>query len=119
MDKLKKDHSRRGFLKSSGTAVVGSTLAMNFIIPKVSYGQNSDTLKVGLIGCGGRGTGAANQALNADDNVVLTQMADVFQDRLDKSLKNLKKEQKDKVKVGEDGLHVGFDAYIKKCWLQM
>jgi len=112
-DKHKTDHSRRGFLKSSGTAVVGSTLAMNFIIPKASYGQNSDTLKVGLIGCGGRGTGAANQALNADGNVVLTQMADIFQDRLDKSLKNLQKEQKDKVKVGEDGKHVGFDAYKK------
>ncbi len=72
---------------------------MNIGLPKSSFAMNSDTLKVGLIGCGGRGTGAANQALNADPNVVLTNMADIFEDRLELSLTSLKKLHGDKVKV--------------------
>ena len=68
--------------------------------------MNSDTLKVGLIGCGGRGTGAANQALNADPNVVLTHMADIFEDRLELSLTSLKKLHGDKVKVEKEVKHV-------------
>ena len=54
--------------------------------------MNSDTLRVGFIGCGGRGTGAAGQALNADKNVVLTAMGDVFADRIQSSLAALHNE---------------------------
>ena len=113
MKKEKLKRSRRKFLKTSGSVVAGSALAMNLISGKSAFAQNSDTLKVGLIGCGGRGTGAANQALKADDNVVLTAMADTFEDRLTSSLANLKKERGDQVQVGEDGKFVGFDGYKK------
>ena len=89
--------SRRQFLKASTTAALGSVFAANLSFPEKTFAANSDTLKVGLIGCGGRGTGAANQALNADKNVVLTAMADVFENQLQGSLRTLKGE------VGESG----------------
>lgn len=105
--------SRRKFIKASGTAAVGSAMAMNFAIPTSSFGMDSNTLKVGLIGCGGRGTGAANQALNADNNVALTAMADIFEDRLESSLLNLKKIHGDKVQINDRNKFLGFDAYEK------
>ncbi|HEX3987918.1 MAG TPA: Gfo/Idh/MocA family oxidoreductase, partial [Verrucomicrobiae bacterium] len=64
-------------------------------------------------GCGGRGTGAASQTLHADDNVVLTAMADVFQDKLQTSLEQLRKEAPAKVKVEQDHCFVGLDAFQK------
>jgi len=108
-----KDRSRRKFLKSTGAVALGSTIALNIGLPKSSFAMNSDTLKVGLIGCGGRGTGAANQALNADPNVVLTHMADVFEDRLELSLTSLKKLHGDKVKVTKDTKYLGFEGAKK------
>jgi predicted dehydrogenase len=111
---MKKDevkHSRRKFLATAGSITAGSALAMNIIPGKSAFAMNSDTLKVGLIGCGGRGTGAANQALKADDNVILTAMADVFEDRLSMSLENLKKERGDQVQVTEAAQFLGFDGY--------
>lgn len=75
--------------------------------------MNNDTLKVGVIGCGGRGTGAANQALKADNNVILTAMGDAFEDRISKSLANLQKERGNQVQVDASHQFVGFDAYKK------
>ena len=73
--------TRREFLKTS--AVLGGALMAPAILPSRSFAAgNSDTLKIGLIGCGGRGTGAATQALSADKNVVLTAMGDAFADHL-------------------------------------
>ena len=67
--------TRRDFLKTS--AVLGGALMAPTILPsRLQAEGNSETLKVGLIGCGGRGTGAAKQALSADQNVVLTAMGD-------------------------------------------
>jgi len=104
--------SRREFLKAS--AVVGTALAAPAILPGNLFGKgNSDTLRVGLIGCGGRGSGAADQALNADKNVVLTAMGDAFEEQLQRSLQNLQKSQPDKVKVTPDKCFVGLDAYQK------
>lgn len=102
--------SRREFLKS-GSLAAGSALTMNIMSGKSVFAMNSDTLKVGLIGCGGRGTGAASQALKADDNVVLTAMADVFEDRLMSSLEHLKEAGGNKVQVNPESRFVGFDAY--------
>ena len=76
-------------------------------------------LKLALVGCGGRGTGAAVQALTADPDVELVAMADAFRDRLDKSLNNILSSQhladdrKKNVKVKESSKYVGFDAYKK------
>jgi predicted dehydrogenase len=103
--------SRRKFLKTSGSVAAGSALTMNFIPGKSAFALNSDTLKVGLIGCGGRGTGAANQALKTDNNVVLTAMADVFEDRLLSSLENLTKERNDQVRVAAESRFIGFEGY--------
>lgn len=108
-----KDKSRRSFIKSTGAVAFGSTVALNFGLTGSSFAMNSDTLKVGLIGCGGRGTGAANQALNADPNVILTHMADIFEDRMELSVSSLKKEHGDRVKVDKDHKFVGFDGAKK------
>ena len=104
--------SRRDFLKTS--ALVGSALAAPALMPGELFArENTDTLRVGLIGCGGRGSGAASQALNADKNVVLTAMGDAFQDQLQSSLQSLQKAHADKVKVTPEKCFVGLDAYQK------
>jgi myo-inositol 2-dehydrogenase / D-chiro-inositol 1-dehydrogenase len=104
--------NRRDFLKTS--ALLGSALAAPSLLPGDLFGApNSDTLKIGLIGCGGRGSGAADQALTADKNVVLVAMGDAFEDRLQTSLKNLQAKHADKVKVTPDKCFVGLDAYQK------
>jgi len=107
--------SRRDFLKKSSTAVLTSSLGFNILSakPKSARNLNNDTLKVGLIGCGGRGTGAAYQASMADPNVMITAMADVFRDRLDTSYENLKMENPEKLMVEEDHKFIGFDSYQK------
>src|SRR3954469_11590875 len=90
--------SRRTFLKSSTVAAIGGALSGPLILgSKSSAASPGDTIKVGLIGCGGRGSGAAKNALSADKNVILTAMADTFEDRLKSSLASLKKDQE----VGE------------------
>lgn len=104
---------RRTFIKSSGAAVIGSALAYNLGFAQSAIpSQKAETLKIGLIGCGGRGTGAATQALNADDNVVLTAMGDVFPDRLEQSYKALAEEVPPaKLMVSKSHKFIGFDAY--------
>ncbi len=102
--------TRREFLKTS--ALVGGALAAPAILPgKLWGGENHEPLRVGLIGCGGRGTGAAEQALKADPNVTLTAMADAFESQLQSSLKTLRDRQPGKVKVTPDKSFVGLDAY--------
>ena len=107
------DRNRRAFLRNSGIALIGSTLAYHSGMSAPLNNSKKATLKVGLIGCGGRGTGAALQALKADPDVVLTAMGDVFEDRLNQSYQELVKEAKDKVKVNNQNKFVGFDAYLK------
>ena len=100
-------------MKTTGAAMVGTAFALNFNIPRSAFAMGSNTLKIGLIGCGGRGTGAAYQALTADKDVVLTAMGDIFEDHLEESLANLMKDHGDKVKLGNPGKYLGFDAYQK------
>ena len=63
--------SRREFLKTSSAAALGGVLAANVVFPEKSFAANNDKIKIGLIGCGGRGNGAAADALAADSNTVL------------------------------------------------
>jgi len=93
--------------------MVGSSLTYPASVLGAMAPLAKKTLKVGLIGCGGRGTGAAAQALQADGNVVLAVMGDVFKDRLDASHRELLKVVGDKVKVDEEHKFIGFDAYQK------
>src|SRR5215211_6634390 len=98
--------SRRHFLKTSTAAAVGSVIRITAAHAQKSPGE---TLRVGLVGCGGRGTGAAAQALAADSNVKLVAMADAFADRLQTSLATLKKQDVgSKVEVPATNQFVGF-----------
>ena len=77
--------TRRDFIKTS--AALGAALAAPAIISgNLMAAANSDTLRIGLVGCGGRGSGAAAQALRADKNVILTAMGDAFPEALQGSL---------------------------------
>ena len=99
---------RRGFLHATAAAAA-VTLTQ---VPLV-HAAGSDTLRIGLVGCGGRGTGAAAQALNADPNVRLVAMGDAFRDRLESSVARLQHDQAiaRKIAVPRDKQFVGFDAY--------
>lgn len=108
--------SRRDFMKAAATAAaVVPAVGVPLSIARGAYAGGNDTIKVGLVGCGGRGTGAAAQALNADGGAVLWSMGDVFKDRLDSSLGGLKENFGDKaaqkLDVPGDRQFVGFDSY--------
>jgi predicted dehydrogenase len=103
--------NRREFLKTTGTAVSSAALLGGLSIERSAFAAGSDTLRVALVGCGGRGSGAADQALSTQGSVKLVAVADVHKDRLDGSLKELSTKHKDKVEVPEDHRFVGFDAY--------
>jgi myo-inositol 2-dehydrogenase / D-chiro-inositol 1-dehydrogenase len=100
--------SRRQFVKTSGLAL-GATIALSRAPAQVSPGE---TLRIGLVGCGGRGTGAAADALHSDQNIKLVAMGDVFPDRLKTSLQTLSKQDiAKKMDVPEKHQFIGFDAY--------
>jgi predicted dehydrogenase len=105
--------NRRSFLKKSSAASVAGLTALHLSFPEKTHAENADTLKVGLIGCGGRGSGAANQALNADKNMVLWSMGEAFEDKLQRSLSSLKEQHKERVNVSQDRQFVGLDAFEK------
>jgi myo-inositol 2-dehydrogenase / D-chiro-inositol 1-dehydrogenase len=105
--------SRRKFLKNSSTAVVAGSLAATLGANRTVHASGSDTLKVGLIGCGGRGSGAAQNAMRAEENVELTVMADAFGDRMQHARDILSRQLGKKYKVDDDHCFVGFDAYKK------
>jgi predicted dehydrogenase len=98
--------SRRSFLSTSA-AVGTAALALS----RGVHAAGSDTLRVGLVGCGSRGAGAAANALNADKGTKLVALADAFGDRLEGSLARLKKMYPDQVDVNPSHCFVGFDAY--------
>ena len=103
--------TRRRFLEGSSVAVVGTLAAL--ALPPVVHAAGSDLIKVGLIGCGGRGSGAAAQALKADAHVKLWAMADAFEDRLESSLKSLANVEgtEGKIDVPPERRFTGFEAY--------
>ncbi len=106
--------SRRDFVKTTALFTAGMMLP-GMDMAAMANVFNDKTLKLAVIGCGGRGAGAAVQALRADENVQLVAMADAFEDRLNGSLQGLQKEFEGttKVNVLEKHRYVGFDAYKK------
>jgi predicted dehydrogenase len=104
--------SRREFLKTSAAAVSAAS-AVGLSIGQSAHAAGSDVLKVGLIGCGGRGSGAAANALNADKNAKLVAMGDVFDERVQSARKALQKAKGEQVAVDDEHCFVGFDAYRK------
>ena len=104
---------RRHFVKTT-SGVIGAALASGF--PAIISGQTvTNAIKVGLVGCGGRGTGAASQALHADDYTELTAVADVTQDQVNKSLQTLKAISRvaPRVKVESAKQYLGLEAFQK------
>src|SRR5262245_12226324 len=106
--------SRRAFLKHSSATVLGGALASQFGFPAiVSAAANANKLRLGLIGCGGRGNGAAANALSSDSNTVLHAMADVYADKIESGLRVIRKEIKDdaRLDVPAERRFVGLDAF--------
>jgi predicted dehydrogenase len=111
-DTTNKSTSRRDFLKDTGRIVATSVLATS--IGLRAYAASNNTIKVALVGCGGRGTGAASNALSVKNGPMkLVAMGDVFENRLKNSYSNLKNNHADQVDVPEGRRFVGFDAYKK------
>jgi predicted dehydrogenase len=109
MENPKSTPARRDFLKAGalGSAIITGFPAI------ISAAQVSNAIKVGLVGCGGRGTGAAAQAMKADDYSHLVAVADIYPDRIDNSLSRLRRVSADKVKVEPSKQFLGLDAYEK------
>ena len=114
-------NSRRDFVKTSAV-LTGGAVAMPILSRANFFSGAEDTIKVALIGCGGRGTGAAMQACRTKQNVKLVAMADAFRDRIDSCYKELtadnaeegkKASIKDRIDVPEERKYVGFDGYKK------
>lgn len=103
--------SRRDFLQTSTTAALSAAAVAQLSLTSGVYAAGDDVIKVGLVGCGGRGTGAAGQALSTEGNVKLVAMGDAFADSLNGSLNNLKRGHEGRVAVDDDHKFVGFDAY--------
>lgn len=102
--------SRREFLKVSATVAAGTA---GLALSRSVHAAGSDVLRVGLIGCGGRGTGAAANALAADPQTRLTALADVFPEKVEHTLKVISGQYEDRVDVPPERRFSGFDAYQK------
>lgn len=103
------DFSRRHFLKSSGLILAGTP----FISLADTFKSTDSKIKVGLVGCGGRGTGALVQSMVADPAVQVTALADIFEDQVNATLAIVNKKDKRRVDVPKERQFVGFDSYKK------
>lgn len=114
--KSKQDNglSRRNFVKNSTLATTG-LISASLPVGAMAHVNGDKKLKVALVGCGGRGTGAIVQALQADENTKLVAMADAFQDKVEKSLKAVQEhfDGVKKIKLNPKHQFSGFDAYKK------
>ncbi|HSI13069.1 MAG TPA: Gfo/Idh/MocA family oxidoreductase, partial [Chthoniobacter sp.] len=108
--------SRRNFLKTTSSAVAGGALLGAFAPERYAHGAGGgEEIKIAMVGCGGRGSGAAGQALSTYPigPVKLIAMADIHPDRLESSLNNLQKTHAERVDVPKERQFLGFDAYKK------
>jgi predicted dehydrogenase len=104
--------TRRDFVKRSAVATAGATAGL-MASGNFAYADGTDTIRLGLVGCGGRGTGAAHDSYRSADGVELVAMGDLFQDRMEESKKQLRERLGDSFKVDRDHTFLGFDAYQK------
>ncbi len=107
--------TRREFLASSTAATIAGGLVLPAGLQAAAWAGGADTIRLGLIGCGGRGTGAAVQALSADPGTSLVAMGDVFPERIETSLGHIVEtmgdDAKSRVQVDGDRKFTGFDSY--------
>lgn len=113
-DQTVNSQSRREFVQKAGLAA-GALFTVPTSLESMANVLGDKKLKLAVVGCGGRGSGAVVQALTADDNVELVAMADAFADRIESSLKGIQEhfEGEKKIHVKEQNRFVGFDAYKK------
>ena len=104
--------SRREFLKTSA-GLTASAMTAQLALSRSAHAAGSDVVKIGLIGCGGRGSGAAANALDADRGARLVAMADLFEDKVRGARDRLKKMKPEQVAVPDDRCFSGFDGYQK------
>ena len=104
--------TRRDFLKTS-SVLAGAALTAPLAVPRPGYTAEDNTIKIALVGCGGRGTGAAANALSTHGPVKLIAMADVFPDRIERSHKLLTEKLGARVDVPRERQFIGFDAFWK------
>lgn len=102
--------TRRGFLRSSAV-MASAAIASTRSIENNAYAAGSDTIRVGMIGCGGRNTGAAVEALTADPGARLVAMCDILMDRVKTRRERLREQKKGQVDVDNDHCFAGFDGY--------
>lgn len=104
--------TRRNFMKQTAAATAAAA-TINSFVTRSAHATGDETVKVALIGCGGRGSGAASQALSTQGPVKLVAVADAFADNAKRALENLKREHADRIDVKPDHIFDGFDAYQK------
>src|SRR5690348_1335815 len=97
--------------KTQNAAPAAATTAVALSIERAAHAAGSDTLKVGMIGCGGRNSGAAVQALTADKGARLVAMCDIFRDRIEAKREEIKKASGDQAQVDDDHCFTGFNGY--------
>src|SRR5512140_1915064 len=102
--------SRRSFLKTTA-ALAGTAALGQLAVSRSAHAAGTGEIKIGLIGCGGRGTGAAVNAMNAGKDVKLIALADVFPDKVQAARQKLKAGRPEQVAVPDDHCFAGFDAY--------
>ena len=110
------NETRRDFLKTTSKitaagAAAGLAVPSNLSLAKSANVGGTDTVRIGLVGCGGRGTQAAKQAMKTKGNVELVAVGDVFENRLNQSLEGCQESHPKKTKVEDKNKFVGFDAY--------
>lgn len=103
--------TRRDFVKTAAAASLAATIPGNLGL----FAAGSDAIKVGVIGCGGRGTGAALDCLNSTPGVEVVALGDLVPDRVQSSLKKLQSAFPNQVKVPAERCFAGFDNYLKVC----
>lgn len=109
---MEKQPSRRTFLKSSGTAAAGAAL-LSSAVARTAHAAGDDVIRFVVVGCGGRGAGAADQIMNTKGNVKLVAVADAFAGNAARTVEAMEKRHKDKVAVPADQIFSGLDAYKK------
>jgi len=117
MDSGNSGISRRDFVRTSGlsaAALAGGALTSP-IVGRAWAGGARQTIKVGVIGCGGRGTGAANDALSADEDVVISHFADLFPERIESARSALVSEWGDRITATDRDCFTGIDAFKRLC----
>src|SRR3954466_11149816 len=107
MSPQKQSQTRRTFLKTAAVTAAATQL----IVPQGVRAAGSEVVKFGLIGCGGRGTGAGGEALRANPANHITAIGDLWQDKIDYALASYRKSHAEQVKVDKGNEFTGLDAY--------